>query len=370
MTHNLTRIILALLGTLLFTVVVAQNNAQLSVEEITYNFGNIKESDGPASHVFIMKNTGNGPLVVTRVTASCGCARPEWSKEPISPGKTGELKITFDPKGRPGPFHKTVSIYSNGNKGSYTLSIKGNVKPKTLQPVFTYPYSIGELKLHTKTILYSTIRPEEILTERVNMMNDTQKALTIEAGKLPNFFKVEVIPNILQPGESGEIIIELDASAVKRKGRITTQLPVTVISSDQQQGSGNIHIAANVIDNFNKLSASEKAQAPIAHLSGTLLEFGQLPTKGSIIPLIGGKTSITFDITNKGKKPLQIYSVTSDDERLDISGGRRELKPGATTTFKVSVRPKDVKTKLESLINVVCDDPNGPVRLIKVTAYK
>ena len=44
--------------------------------------------------------------------------------------------------------------------------------------------------------------------------------------------------------------------------------------------------------------------------------------------------------------------------------------PGATATFKVTLRPKEIKTKLEALINVVCNDPHGPIRLIKVTAYK
>ena len=125
-----------------------------------------------------------------------------------------------------------------------------------------------------------------------------------------------------------------------------------------------------MIDNFSKLSATDKAQAPIAELSGTLLEFGKLPNKKSIVPLIGGKVSGTFEITNAGKTPLTIYSVTCDDERVDLSGGKKELKPGATATFKVTLRPKEIKTKLEALINVVCNDPNGPIRLIKVTAYK
>ena len=86
--------------------------------------------------------------------------------------------------------------------------------------------------------------------------------------------------------------------------------------------------------------------------------------------MIGGKVIGTFEITNTGKTPLSIYSVTCDDERIDISGGKKELKPGATATYKVGLHPKTVKTKLETLINVVCNDPNGPIRLIKVTAYK
>ena len=158
---------------------------------------------------------------------------------------------------------------------------------------------------------------------------------------------------------------------MKRKGRTTTEIPVTLtLPGKKEEVEGKIHVAANVIDNFSKLSSSEKAQAPVAQLSGTLLEFGQLPDKQRGIPLIGGKVIGTFEITNTGKTPLSIYSVTCDDERIDISGGKKELKPGATTLYKVAIHPKTVKTKLETLINVVCNDPNGPIRLIKVTAYK
>ncbi|MFA6877071.1 MAG: DUF1573 domain-containing protein, partial [Parabacteroides sp.] len=80
------------------------------------------------SHVFKIDNTGSAPLVLTRVIASCGCTTPEWTKEPIAPGKSGDVKLIYDPKNRPGPFTKTVSIYSNGKKGSYILTIRGEVE--------------------------------------------------------------------------------------------------------------------------------------------------------------------------------------------------------------------------------------------------
>ena len=162
-----------ILAGILFAIssISAQNNAQISADELIYNFGTIGESDGLASHIFTIKNTGNGPLVITRITASCGCTQPEWSKEPIAPGKTGEVKVTYNPKGRPGPFYKTIAIYSNGKKGSFSIGIKGNVTPKEAQPILVYPYSIGDLKLQTKNILYSTVRPEETLGEKINIIN-------------------------------------------------------------------------------------------------------------------------------------------------------------------------------------------------------
>ena len=87
-----------------------------------------KQVDGPVSHPFTIKNTGNAPLVLTRVVASCGCTKPEFETAPIAPGKTTTVKVTYNPAGRPGQFVKTISIYSNGKDGSYILRIKGVVE--------------------------------------------------------------------------------------------------------------------------------------------------------------------------------------------------------------------------------------------------
>lgn len=105
----------------------AQKKAVISADETSHDFGQIKEADGKVSASFVIKNAGEAPLVITRVIASCGCTTPEWTKEPIAPGQTGNIKITYDPKGRPGPFSKTISVYSNGKTGSFILTIRGEV---------------------------------------------------------------------------------------------------------------------------------------------------------------------------------------------------------------------------------------------------
>lgn len=109
-------------------VIYAQSKAVIVAESATHDFGAIQEENGSVSHIFKIDNQGDMPLVVTRVIASCGCTTPDWTKEPIAPGKSGEVKITFDPKGRPGPFAKTISVYSNGKTGSYVLTIRGEVQ--------------------------------------------------------------------------------------------------------------------------------------------------------------------------------------------------------------------------------------------------
>ncbi len=107
--------------------VSAQKKAVIVADTTVYDFGEIKEEGGIVSCVFKINNAGEAPLVITRVITPCGCTTTEWTKEPIAPGESGEIKVSYNPAGRPGPFTKVLSIYSNGKNGSYALTIRGKV---------------------------------------------------------------------------------------------------------------------------------------------------------------------------------------------------------------------------------------------------
>lgn len=111
----------------LFTPAAFAQKAMITCEKSVHNFGEIKEADGKVSHTFVVKNEGTTPLVISNVTATCGCTTPEWTKEPIQAGKTGEVTVTFDPKNRPGNFMKTIRLYGNGMKNGFLLTIRGKV---------------------------------------------------------------------------------------------------------------------------------------------------------------------------------------------------------------------------------------------------
>ncbi|MEM5566016.1 DUF1573 domain-containing protein [Psychroserpens sp. AS72] len=89
------------------------------------DYGTITQnSDG--TRVFTFTNTGDAPLLITNVKASCGCTVPTYSKAPILPGESGELNIKYDTK-RLGNFTKTVTVTSNAEGGNKILKIKGNI---------------------------------------------------------------------------------------------------------------------------------------------------------------------------------------------------------------------------------------------------
>lgn len=110
---------------------------KFTIEKTSHDFGNIEEGV-QATVTFTFKNTGNAPLVLNNVVASCGCTTPKWTNEPIAPGKEGTVTAIYNSKGRPGNFTKTITVTHNGEGGTDYLTIRGNVNraptPKTVNP--------------------------------------------------------------------------------------------------------------------------------------------------------------------------------------------------------------------------------------------
>ena len=99
--------------------------AILDFETEVIDYGTVlQNSDGV--RLFTFTNTGNAPLLITKIKTSCGCTVPSYSKAPILPGETGELEIKYDTS-RLGAFTKTVTVISNAKDGNKILKIKGKI---------------------------------------------------------------------------------------------------------------------------------------------------------------------------------------------------------------------------------------------------
>jgi hypothetical protein len=90
----------------------------------TYDFGKISTAK-PVSVEFKFTNVGEKPLIITNVSASCGCTVPEWPKTPIKKGQTGVIKVTYTPTPTAMPFTKPITITSNAKISTKYLYIKG-----------------------------------------------------------------------------------------------------------------------------------------------------------------------------------------------------------------------------------------------------
>lgn len=92
----------------------------------TYNFGKIKEGER-VEFSYRFKNTGKHPLKIASVYSSCGCTVPEFSKEPVMPGKKGFIKVTFNSDGVGGEIEKFVEVRSNAKPDFPRLILSGKI---------------------------------------------------------------------------------------------------------------------------------------------------------------------------------------------------------------------------------------------------
>ncbi len=97
-------------------------------EKATHDYGTMKQGDD-GNCEFIFTNKGDTPIIINSVRASCGCTAPDWTREPVLPGKTGVIKAAYNTQ-IPGAFTKTITVNSNAANSQVTLIIKGNVIPK------------------------------------------------------------------------------------------------------------------------------------------------------------------------------------------------------------------------------------------------
>ncbi len=105
----------------------------IALKETEFDFGKIPQSK-PVTHVFVFTNSGKTPLLLENVEASCGCTTPEWSKDPVAPGKTSQIIVGYNAANE-GAFTKSIAITYNGNQ-TKQINIKGEVweTPATSAP--------------------------------------------------------------------------------------------------------------------------------------------------------------------------------------------------------------------------------------------
>ncbi|GGX20382.1 DUF1573 domain-containing protein [Aquimarina muelleri] len=118
--------IILFIGFLGTTLYAQDTKAQIKFKSEVVDYGEIaKGSDGVRQFEFT--NTGNAPLVISKVYSSCGCTIPKKPEAPIAPGESSVIEVKYDTN-RVGPIRKTITVTSNaGDNPTMAIKIKGSV---------------------------------------------------------------------------------------------------------------------------------------------------------------------------------------------------------------------------------------------------
>ena len=185
-------------------------------EEEELGFGTIDELGGAWQGVFRWTNIAEQPLLITRVTTSCGCLTADFGRAPVAAGGEAELRVTYHPKGHPGVVRQRLFLYTNRSKERPTaiLTVRG-VVVRDRNHEAEYPHRRGDLLLKTDAV--ELTRTKEVQRVEIACLNDGNRALTPQLDTLltPRGLSLRGVPRELPPQGEGRLLVEYDPQQVQ-----------------------------------------------------------------------------------------------------------------------------------------------------------
>jgi hypothetical protein len=148
----------------------------IAFEATLHDFGAVSEGD-KLRHVFVVKNTGNAPLIISGAHASCGCTVAALKSNSIAPGSTGEIDTSFDTHGRVGASRTTITVDSNAaGQAHATLTLTANVER-------LLAFESGYVRVATE---YGVPRVEKVWLTGKLLAEATPRVLKLESQSRPD----------------------------------------------------------------------------------------------------------------------------------------------------------------------------------------
>lgn len=222
---------------------VAQGVLQFDVD--SFDFGTVEEGN-KAEKTFTFKNTGNQPIILSNVRASCGCTTPAWTREPVMPGQTGKIEVSYNSAGRPGAFNKTITITSNATEATKVLTIRGNV--------VSDPANDPKMTIERTTVALGKIKKGEAVTYKISFKNDGKKQLQVH--NLTSKCKcVKLVGRATaEAGETKELEIVITPT---QTGAFEDD--IVIYTNSRSQGTTTIKLTGTVVEGSSSVLRNENS---------------------------------------------------------------------------------------------------------------
>lgn len=342
----MTNKIILTLGLMLSVSTLFAGGGSLKFQKQIHNFGTILETDGDATFVFKFKNVGKGPIRILQILTSCGCTTSDYTKTAINAGDSGFVKAIFDPKDRPGPFSRNLTVITNGLPETYTLVVEGTVGSPNAELYASFPYKIGNTRFSRNEFQMGDVKEDKIDSAYFAMYNESSKQLIVR-NVLSSYpihadFKNTAIPM----GGGQTLMITFNGTMCKEYGpRIDT---LRILTNDDSIHVKTFLVKSNIVQNFSKLTPKELAVVPV---------FVTGERDGIITELYQGEVgTYTFPVENKGKSDLLIKGFYSDCKCMTARFEKDKLKKGKGKLI-VTIDTKKMHGNVIKRITVITNDP-------------
>lgn len=202
----------------------------LQFKSIRQDIGTLGENDAPRTVSFVFRNVSPSPVTVTRIQTSCGCTAASFGKQAVAPGQEGTITLRYNPKNRPGTVDTEAYVYTSASEKHPVarLSLTGNVLPDG-DEWRHLPQAMGTLRLKRKQVTFSEVKSTQQPSERIACANSGTTSLKLSAQLLPDYASFRTEPEVLQPGQEGDLVISIDGSRMPadKKG-VQAKFPILV----------------------------------------------------------------------------------------------------------------------------------------------
>jgi len=249
---------------LCFSFLALTNNlyaqGKLQFEKQTHEFGNVPQGT-PVTYEFKFKNTGNAPIVISNVQASCGCTTPEWTNTPVLPGKNGSIKAQYNAAAM-GAFNKSITVTSNAANSSEVVFIKGTVVDKSQIKTELAPAqkaASARVTLNKTTYDFGKLESGQNAVTRLNIKNTGKEALAITGVRSAcNCVSIKSLTPNIKAGNEG--ILELTYTPRV----LGDQTEAVIISSnDMITPETKVSLKAKVVQNLSAQSVIKENSSAV-----------------------------------------------------------------------------------------------------------
>ena len=338
---------------------IGQVIEELEFEEKIHDFGEIEEKNGPTEFEFVFTNTGFSPITIENVKASCGCTTPGWSTEEVAVGESGFVKAKYDPRNRPGPFNKSLTITTSGDTKTYVLYIKGHVipKPRTIEDDF--PTVIGGIRVKYRAFNLGKIFNNAAVTRDFEIYNASEDPISfIDSVGAPYYVTISFVPQTLQPAEKGKIIVTYDPKGKNDLGFMSDN--VTLYTDEKEDNIKSFSVYASIEEYFPPMTSEDLALAPKLIFEDQMHDFGKIK-QGEVV-------TTEFMFTNGGKTDLNIRKTNATCGCTISKPGKDILKPGETSTLTVTFNSSGRRGSQQKSVTIFSNDPVAPTQRVTIKA--
>lgn len=334
----------------------------LEFDKMVHNFGEIMHKSGPVSCTFTLKNTGSHPAVIYNVASTCGCTDVKWTKEPILPGKTGTISVTYSNDEGAYPFDKNLTVYLSDTKKPVILKVRGVSLAEKKPLAELYPVRYGALGLRESLIRGGNLEQGGVKSEAVMVANLSGSPITVSFNNVSENLKISVSPDPIPAQSTAEMSFTVTAD--RNKWGKNTYHASPVVNGKKvtgPEGSDKICIQAFTKENFDNMTEEEHAAAPRPMFESSTWSFGKVK-KGTVI-------HAEYTLKNQGKTPFKVYKVDTDTEKWS-HGPIPAVGAGQTGSFTVDLDTQGLPAgEVLVIVTLTTNSPLRPIINLFIAGY-